>query len=271
MKKLYSLLFALLLGAVSLQAQTAPTCSLDPVFVASSRVGIWPDSATNFVSGTVGQPYVQNITVKVPLDTAALGVTLCFNRFELKSPSGATNYDLPAGLNFTVTPALMNSGTIFFPGNANNCASIWGTPTTAGSYTLQLEVQAFATATFSTCPSNPNPQSGSGVTTTVLDYYVINITAPVGIESYGKDHLALYQNSPNPVRGETEIKFYVESEEEASIRIYNALGSLVYEKALKAQVGENTLKVDAGSWTSGVYMYSLHYKGAVTTKRMLVH
>lgn len=260
-----------------MQAQTAPTCSLDPVFIASNKVGVWPDSATNFISGTVGQPYIQNITVKVPKDTvvhpsSSLTFTFCFNRFELSSPSGITNYNLPPGLNFTVTPALTTTaGVIYFPGNANNCASIWGTPTLAGTYTLQLKVNVFATGPASSpCPSSPNAMGGSSLSNSTLKYYIIKINPPTGVETYGREKVALYQNVPNPFSKETDIKFYVESEDLATISVYNALGSLVYEKTIHSQVGENKLTVNAEGWNSGMYMYSIRFKGSVTTKRMML-
>lgn len=272
MKKIYSLIFALFIGLSAMHAQTAPTCSLDPTFIASNKIGVWPDSATNFMSGTVGQAYVQNITVKVPKDTTASGFTFCFNRFELTSPSSVTNYNLPPGLNFTVTPALTTTaGVIYFPGNANNCASIWGTPTTAGTYTLQLKVDAYANGpVFSPCPNTPNAMGGTGLSSQTLKYYIIKINAPTGVETYNKERVSLYQNSPNPFSKETDIKFYVESEDVATISIYNALGSLVYEKNVRTQVGENKLTLNSESWNNGMYMYSIKYKGATSTKRMMV-
>jgi hypothetical protein len=86
----------------SMMAQ--PTCTLDPVFVASPKYGIWPDSATNFASGQVGVAYAQNITVKVPLDTVQPPVKICFTRFELLVPPSYPNYNLPPGLTLTGNP-----------------------------------------------------------------------------------------------------------------------------------------------------------------------
>ncbi len=145
MKKIYFTIFTIVASIASVIAQTVPTCSLNPTFIASNKVGVYPDSATNFISGTVGVPYVQNITVKVPKDTTSSSITFCFNRFELTSPS-TNNYGLPPGLMIgSSTPAVANgtvngAPSLKFAGNANNCASIYGTPTTAGSYTLSLKV-----------------------------------------------------------------------------------------------------------------------------------
>lgn len=111
MKKIYlSFLFSALV--TFLNAQSVPTCSLDPIFVASPKVGVWPDSATNFISGVVGQPYVQNITVKVPKDTISAGFRFCFNKFTLYTPSGITNYNLPPGLQIGSSMTVCANGTV---------------------------------------------------------------------------------------------------------------------------------------------------------------
>lgn len=277
MKKIYLALLALGFAFTAVKAQTVPTCSLDPTFIASPKVGVWPDSVTNFISGTVGQPYIQNITVKVPKDTTASGFTFCFNRFELSTPSSVTNYNLPPGLNFGSSTAAVNNGTVNgspafkFPGNANNCASVYGTPTTAGTYTLQLQVVAFANGpVFSPCPASPNVSGGTGIQTQTLSYYKITINPPVGVQEIGNDKMSLYQNYPNPFSNTTDIKFYVEDESDAVITVYNTLGDIVNQQSIKTIIGENKITINAKDLASGTYIYSLKYKNAVTTKRMLV-
>lgn len=274
------MLFTITATITSVIAQTVPTCSLYPTFISSNKIGIWPDSATNFVSGTVGVPYVQNITVKVPKDTVVSVIRACFNRFELSTPTGITNYSLPPGLNFGSSTTSLANGTInaapsfTFPGFANNCASIYGTPTTAGTYTLHLKVQPYTTgiSSFQTCPL---PVNASGGSTTLagaqlLNYYIITINAPAGLQEIGNDKMGLYQNQPNPFSSITDIKFYVEGEDDATITIYNALGSVVHQQAIKTMIGENKVTFNASNLASGTYIYSLKYKNAVSTKRMMV-
>lgn len=277
MKKIYLTIFTIAAAVSSVLAQSVPTCSLDPAFISSNKVGIWPDSATNFVSGTVGQPYVQNITVKVPKDTISGPVHICFNRFELSTPSAITNYNLPPGLMIGSSTAALANGTVNaapslkFPGNANNCASIYGTPTVAGSYTLQLKIDAFGTPIFTgSCPSSPNVSSGTNVSNQTLKYYIININTATGVQELGKDRMTLSQNFPNPASATTDIKFYVEGEDNATVTVYNALGSVVSQQTLKTVIGENKVTINSAELPGGTYIYSLKYKGAVATKRMIV-
>jgi hypothetical protein len=277
MKKIYLTLFTVAAAVSSILAQTVPTCSLDAAFISSNKVGVWPDSATNFISGVVGQPYVQNITVKVPKDTVSNPLHICFNRFELSTPSSITNYNLPPGLMIASSTAALANGTVNgapslkFPGNANNCASIYGTPTVAGSYTLQLRIDAFGSPIFSgSCPSNPNVSSGTNVSNQTLKYYIINISTATGVQELGKDRMSLSQNFPNPASATTDIKFYVEGEDNATVTVYNALGSVVSQQTIKTVIGENKATVNTSELPAGTYIYSLKYKGAVSTKRMIV-
>jgi len=279
MKKIYLTIISVTAFIAAVFAQTVPTCSLNTTFIASNKVGVWPDSATNFISGTVGIPYEQNMTVKVPKDTSFSGLTFCFNKFVLYNSVGVTNYNLPPGLNIGSSTSAVANGTVNgavslkFPGNANNCGSIFGTPTVAGSYTLQLEIQPWTNLQVSTLlPCNNNAAGGSTITAgpSVLNYYVINISAPTGLQDLGNDKMSLSQNIPNPFSSTTDIKFYVEGEENATITVYNTLGAIVSQQSVYTSVGENKVTIKASNLSNGTYMYSLKYKGAVATKRMMI-
>lgn len=279
MKKIYFSFFALV-GSLTMVSQTVPTCSLDAAFIAGNKVGVWPDSATNFIAGTVGVPYVQNLTVKVPKDTVKGILRVCFTRFEASTPTGITNYNMPPGLMLGSSTAAVNNGTVNgapslkFAGNANSCASIFGTPTAAGTYTLQMQISAFGnpTAVSSTCPSTP-VGNGSNVDTQTLKYYIIKINPVIqpGFKELGKDKFGVMQNEPNPVSGSAKIRYYVEDQDAATLTVYNALGSIVHQESAKTVAGENAFELNAAAWASGMYIYTVKYKNHVETKRLLVN
>jgi hypothetical protein len=279
MKKIYFSFFALV-GSFTMVSQTVPTCSLDAAFIASNKIGVWPDSATNFMVGTVGVPYEQNLTVKVPKDTVdqTIGL-LCFNRFEVSTPTGATNYNLPPGLMLGSSTSAVSNGTVNgapslkFAGNANNCASIYGTPTMAGTYTLQLQVASFATPQpVGSCSGSPNVSGGIGVKTQNLKYYIIKINpAILSLKDISKDKFGVMQNEPNPVSGSAKIRYYVEDQDAATLTVYNALGSIVHQESAKTVAGENAFELNAAAWASGMYIYTVKYKNHVETKRLLVN
>jgi hypothetical protein len=276
MKKIYLNLSALLFSVMAF-AQV-PTCTLDPVFVASPKYGIAPDSATNFVSGTVGVPYVQNITVKVPKDTVASPLTICFTRFVLSNPTGTTNYNLPPGLSLGSSTASLANGTVNgaaslkFPGNANNCASIYGTPTTAGVYTLQMQVDAYGDPLlFGSCSNTPNVNGGSLLNTTTIGYYTIVINPnTTGIEQIGVNSFNM-ENIPNPFNGKTKIKFFVLESDEAEFMVHDMLGNEIYEMKTRTTPGENELEFDGSNLSNGMFFYTIKYKNFSETKRMIIH
>lgn len=275
MKKIYLSLILISAFVFNMQAQV-PTCSLDPTFVASNKVGIWPDSATNFISGTVGVPYVQNITVKVPKDTVSGSIKFCFNRFVLSNPTGTVNYGLPPGLNFGSSTPVVANGTINsapslkFPGNANNCASVYGTPLTAGTYTLHLKIDAYATPTIGNCANSPNISGGSNVSTQQLNYYIITINAATGLKEIGKNSFNL-ENVPNPFSNKTTIRFFILEEGQAKIEVHSMLGKLIYSTNVNAQPGFNEHVFNGENLSNGMYFYTIKYKNYSETKRMILY
>lgn len=276
MKKIY-LSLLLVSGFVFSAIGQVPTCSLNPTFIASNKVGIFPDSVTNFLQGTVGVPYLQNITVKVPKDTVSASILFCFNRFVLSNPTGFTNYGLPPGLNFGVNTSALQNGTINaspsfkFPGNANNCSIIYGTPTTAGTYTLHLKVDAFATPALTSCPSSPNVNGGTNVSTQQLNYYIIKINAStLGLKEIGRNSFNL-QNVPNPFTNKTTIKFFVLESAPAVITVHNTLGKQVFESSMNAEPGDNEFLFDGSNLSEGIYFYTIKYKNFSETKRMILY
>lgn len=274
MKKFYFALMAIFF--IQTTKAQVPTCSLDPVFIAGPKDGVWPDSVTNFFSGSIGQPYVQNITVKVPLDTIQAPLKFCFNRVVLLTPSTTANYNLPPGLMFGSSTSAVQNGTINgapsfkFPGNANNCLSIYGTPTTAGSYTLQLQTETYATLqAIGNCTPNPNVNGGTKLNTTILDYYIINIS-PVGVNEIVNAKNFELRNVPNPFAGKTSIKFNVRDESQFTIKVRDVLGKTLHENSFKTKPGENAYELDCSKFAEGMYFYTITYKNYSETKRMII-
>jgi hypothetical protein len=247
MKKIYLLLF--LLPLFSLKAQV-PTCSVDPTFTAE---GIWPDSAINFMSGTVGVAYAQNVTIRIPKDTLYGGVTYTYSTVNLQPSSN--NYGLPPGLSLTGTPSNYK-----FPGNASSCMEIYGTPTTPGIYPLTFVLKVYS-VNFG--PSIP-------ITTYTVGYYKITISAAAGIETNKNYDFNVMPNSPNPVTNNTTIHFTSATDDKAKMSVYNIAGQKIAEKEFTAQHGDNSYEFDASTLESGIYVYAIELNGQRQIRRMVV-
>lgn len=260
-----SIIAILLATSATLLAQ--PTCTLDPVFVASPNYGIWPDSATNFVSGQVGVPYAQNITVKVPLDTIQSPIKICFTRFELLAPPSYPNYNLPPGLTLTGNPSNLK-----FPGNANSCAIISGTPTTAGTYTLHFQVDVYGNTILSSqnCPTPVNPNSGSKISTQNIDYYIINISSATGIsENNFVQNLSIF---PQPASEQLNISFNSNTSEQLNLKLFDITGKIILQQTFKSVSGQNHFNINTSDLENGIYMITLgNEQHSITNKILIAH
>jgi hypothetical protein len=253
MKKIYLLL--LLLPFYQMNAQV-PTCGYDHAWIATGKHGVWPDSATNFMSGQVGVAYSQNVTVSVPYDTVTSLGTFHYSKIVLKpSVSPVVNYGLPPGLSLTGTPSNFQ-----FPGNDTSCMVIYGTPTTVGSYSLTFVLDVYLTEFGNTFP----------YTTQTLKYYKIDIAAAAGVATNGSYNFQVMQNAPNPVIDNASIKFTSAAEGKAKFAVFNLTGQKIIEKEINASRGNNNFDFDATQLESGVYLYSVEMNHQKQIRRMII-
>jgi hypothetical protein len=256
MKKIYSAFLIALFCAFYTGAQ-AQTCSYDMTWLATGHDGVWPDSATNFVSGTVGVPYTQNITIKVPYDTTVSGLgTVHFSHIDLQTNiSSPANYGLPPGLSLAGNPSNFH-----FPGNDTSCMVIYGTPTTAGTYMLSFQLKTFVTEF-----------PFSSVNTQTLTYYKIVIDPPVGMKEVEAAKLELSNPMPNPATSATLVKYSLPKSGVSKLNVYNTLGKCVLSKKAEAKQGENSYEINVNDLASGIYIYSLEFEGKSISKRLIVN
>jgi hypothetical protein len=85
------------------------------------------------------------------------------------------------------------------------------------------------------------------------------------------DAFTLYQNTPNPFRLSTEIKFYLPSSSYVTLEVFNALGELT-DVLVSAQMdkGLHSLTFGGENYVSGVYFYRITTDGYTSTKTMNV-
>lgn len=82
--------------------------------------------------------------------------------------------------------------------------------------------------------------------------------------------LALFQNMPNPFKGETSIGFELPQAGEASLQVHAPNGSLLYEQHGYFPAGYHELRLDASALPEGLLFYTLRTQGQTVTQRMMV-
>ncbi|MCX6296066.1 MAG: T9SS type A sorting domain-containing protein [Bacteroidetes bacterium] len=237
-------------GISSSFAQCTPDVSCIPV---SSTYGICPDSTTGLASGTVGVPYNQVVSMKVPADPSGFGAP---------PGTGLTSIDivgvdsLAPGLSYTCVPASCS-----FPAATNGCILISGTPSVVWNH--QIIVHAMGHLTL--------PILGTPFTQGIDNkQYRSIVLAPAGIETLDLTKFDVDQNSPNPFSENTEIRFSSITNSQVEFKVYNLLGAVIFDNRYAASKGVNSIRIEANSFSPGVYIYSITNGDKTITKRMIV-
>ncbi len=107
-----------------------------------------------------------------------------------------------------------------------------------------------------------------------MDIYTSEITELLATGNNSNtipEDFVLNQNYPNPFNPSTVISFGLPSASEVTIEIYNTMGQLVKTIAKGTYpAGNHTVKFNAGSLSSGVYLYKINAGSFTETKRMVL-
>lgn len=112
-------------------------------------------------------------------------------------------------------------------------------------------------------------QGNSGVAT----FFVAQPLCPASFAS-NEDHIlqgfTLKGNVPNPASENTIIYFNMPQNGEVVLNVTDALGRIVMTENLVAQDGSNAIPVSTVSLSSGLYTYSLQFKGKTLSSKMMI-
>jgi len=115
----------------------------------------------------------------------------------------------------------------------------------------------------------------------IYDYFLEDVDLNGRATTHGPAHLnmnrgakaafALAQNSPNPARGITTIKFSLPTAGDAKLAIYDLAGRRVSSIDLRARAaGANDVAINVSSLAAGVYVYRLEANGLSSARKMVV-
>jgi hypothetical protein len=86
----------------------------------------------------------------------------------------------------------------------------------------------------------------------------------------GNSGFSLEQNFPNPAKNNTVINYSIPQDGEINFNIYTINGQLIYNKKENASFGEHQIELNLSDYASGIYFYTMEYKGQRVTKRMSI-
>lgn len=278
-KLLSTVLFIASVGVMNTSAQALCTSNISCV-PPDSTFGICPDSATGLPAGTISQAYTVTMSIKIPASTVVAGVSYNLTHLALTevkvdtSTSGTAVWvDLSAiGLTYLGSGTNAPSGGVtgisgytmtkycYWNAPGQSCVIVSGTPNKSGTFPIKIISQAravfFGQGTWAAAPENN-------------DYRLV-VAAPSGVGSIDQVKFEVSQNTPNPFSEKSEIRFTSVNSSDVEFKVYNLLGSVVYNSNFKSIKGVNTISIDADALSPGVYMYSVKNGASTITKRMVV-
>ncbi|MDR1505191.1 MAG: T9SS type A sorting domain-containing protein, partial [Prevotella sp.] len=90
----------------------------------------------------------------------------------------------------------------------------------------------------------------------------------VGINRAEANVFTLGQNTPNPANNSTRIDYSIPEAGEVIFHVHSISGQLLYSKTIEAQHGNQSIELNTSTLASGIYFYSIEYKGQCIVKHM---
>ncbi len=82
--------------------------------------------------------------------------------------------------------------------------------------------------------------------------------------------ISMDQNIPNPSTNSTMIGYRIPQSGEVIFRIHSMNGQILYSKVIESEPGDQSIEINTSGLSSGIYMYSMEYKGQRIVKRMSI-
>ena len=241
------------LTLIATAAAASAQCTPDPLYQ-DSIFGVWPDTIDDFAPGEVGVPYSDQIDFLIPTDAGDVDPNLAgqtIDSVKLDNIQG-----MPPGLSFACNSH--TNAPCTFLSSVLGCGLIEGTPTTAGSYPLTINVTAYVL--FLGNPvAVPYP----------FDGYQIDIGAAGVLDQ--QVSISGAQNVPNPFGQRTSIEWNLSRSASTTVKVFNLLGEKLWSQATEGRIGANKLVFDGSDLEDGIYLYEVQAGETRFTGRMVLH
>lgn len=264
MKRLLLLAFASILYTTA-----SAQCAADEYDFGDAGFGVSPDpeNGENFDTGYLNVAYSDVIYVKIPSNASDIdpnfpeqipvdSVLFVGVEFIL---DGTTYTPEQIGLEVVCNNQGDSDNECMFLGGQQYCAVLQGTPTVAGVFNMNINIEAYAFFVQLITQQM------------TFDQYTFVVESEVSVADVPATTTGLDQNIPNPADDRTTINYQMANVGKATLRVVNLLGEIVYEDAVMAKAGNNSWKLETAELQNGLYLYSIEAGGKKLTKRMVVN
>ncbi len=83
-------------------------------------------------------------------------------------------------------------------------------------------------------------------------------------------NIIMSQNMPNPATNSTKILYSIPEAGEVIFRIHSMTGQTLSNRVIQSESGDQSVEINTSHLASGIYMYSMEFKGQRITKRMSI-
>ena len=246
-----------------------------------SVYNIWPDTIQNLPHATQGVNYYTQIDLKTPttlieaasgdsslttIDT--LGNSYYIGTWPVDSMVMVSTIGAPSGIILDC-----NTPNCAYEGDVVGCANVYGTTNDpAGVYPITIAINVYTHGSITVfgipIPVETDLYSALGDYEYIEGYKIV-VNSATGLEAFHQDDFVLFQNTPNPFAGFTNIQFNSPKSDNVEFEVIDMFGRSIYTDRIAATKGLNTYQF-SHNLSSGIYMYTINNGKESISKRMIV-
>ena len=238
-----------------------------------STFGLWPDTIQNLPLAVKDIYYEEHIQIKTPetvgevmgdpYEIEVFGFPVNIAPLGIDSIKLVEIQNLPS----TISTYLSNPDSVF-AGNVTACVTLHGTPAAdeIGQYDLSIVINGWVDV--------------AGLGTVSLydqlgDYYSIEgynliVQSSASTVNTLDNRFDITQNVPNPFSGVSVFDLHSPKHSAYQFTIVDIMGRTIHDEQIHAAPGTNTITIDANSYPSGIYFYSLSDGQNILTKKSMI-
>lgn len=243
------------------------------VSLQDSTFGLWPDTIENLPLAVKDVYYEEHIQIKTPATVGevmgdpypieVLGFPVNIAGLAIDSIKLVEIQNLPS----TISTYSSNTDSVF-TGDVTACVTLYGTPAIdeVGQYDLSIIINGWISVDGLGTVSLYD-QLGEFYS---IEGYNLTVQNSVSVDNALSNDFDITQNTPNPFSDFSVFELHSPNQCSYQFVIVDMMGRTIHDEQLQALAGLNTIKIDANSYPSGIYFYSVSDGHSVQTKKLII-